>query len=218
LKFKLILVTVLALGSMAHAQGFLSNFSVSAGFEGIFPAATFTKSSAEASLNANTQVTTYSVGAVGGVRYDFGRHSAFDFAYTYNRNSELFFPTSASGFSSGYLERVKSNDSEFIGTYVVRLPSNERLKPYALVGGGMVYFSPVSNGFNTGITPSTQTKPAFAYGFGNDFKLTDHFFIRLQYRGLVRGEPDFKLITAGPFGTGLKTHVPEPSIQVVYHF
>jgi len=33
----------------------------------------------------------------------------------------------------------------------------------------------------------------------------------------VRAAPDFKLSSA-PFGTGLKTHVAEPSIQLVYHF
>ncbi len=92
MKLKLILITVLAFGSLAYAQGFKSNLSIGAGFEGIFPAATFTKSAAETSpFNSYTQATTNSVGAVADARYDFGRHSAIDLSFTVNRSSELFY-------------------------------------------------------------------------------------------------------------------------------
>jgi opacity protein-like surface antigen len=60
-------------------------------------------------------------------------------------------------------------------------------------------------------------KAAFAYGLGSDVKVNDRISVRLQYRGLLRSEPDFKLSSA-PFGTALRVHVPEPSIMVVYHF
>jgi opacity protein-like surface antigen len=218
LKFKLILVTILAFGSMAHAQGFVSNLSIGLGFQGVFPSATFTRGAAEvSSTNATTQDTTKSVGATADARYDFGRHSALGFAFTINRASEVF-ESSVQNFS-----RVKSNDSEFIGTYIFRLPSNPHVKPYAMFGGGLVRFSPVTNEFTTGGTPQTESKPAFAFGFGSDFRISDHFGLRLQYRGLLRGDPDFKLPVdpstgLKPFGTGPKTMVSEPSIQVVYHF
>jgi opacity protein-like surface antigen len=213
LKLKLILVTVLAFGSMAHAQGFVSNLSFGLGLQGIFPGSTFTRSSAETSngLDASTQTTTNSVGIVGDARYDFGRHSALGVAVTVNRNSEIY------DSATQNLSRVQSNNAEIIGSYIFRLPSNEKVKPFALIGGGMVRFSPVSNAFTTGGTPQSDMKPAFAYGFGFDFKMSDHFGLRLQYRGLLRGDPDFKL-SSEPFGTGLKTHVEEPSIQVFYHF
>ena len=64
-------------------------------------------------------------------------------------------------------------------------------------------------------------KAAFDYGFGSDFKVNDHWSVRLQYRGLIRTDPDFKLASSDPtatFGTNLQLHVPEPSIQLVYHF
>jgi opacity protein-like surface antigen len=214
LKLKLILITVLAFGSIAYAQGFKSNLSIGAGFEGIFPAATFTKSVAEASVfNANTQATTNSVGVGADARYDFGRHSAINLAFTVNRSSEIFY-NSNGGFGS--LTRVQSNNIEIIGTYLFRLPSNEHVKPYALFGGGVVRFSPNSD-YTTGGTPSADMKPAFAYGFGTDFPIKPRWAIRLQYRGLLRGDPNFKLASE-PFGTSLKTHVAEPSIQLVYHF
>lgn len=205
-------MTVLALGGMAHAQGFASHLSIGAGFEGIFPAATFNKSAAEISpLSATTQDTTKSVGAVADARYDFGHHSALDVSLTVNRNSELFEGTTQ------YFNHVQTNNAEIIGTYIFRLPSTEKVKPYFLIGGGMVRFSPNSN-FSSQI-PSTDVKPAFAYGFGFDFKASERWTVRLQLRDLIRSEPDFKLLTAAePFGTGLKTQVPEPSIQLVYHF
>jgi opacity protein-like surface antigen len=218
LKLKLILVTVLAFAGMAHAQGIMSNISIGAGVEGIFPAGTFTKGITENNFaSGGTQATTDSVGGTVDARYDFGRHSAFGVAATYNRNSELFFNNNGE-----VPNRVKTNDTELIGTYIFRLPSNEKVKPYAMFGGGMVIFSPVTGGFSTGSTPSTDTKPAFAYGFGTDLKVSEHFAIRLQYRGLIRTSPDFKLYSSNvadnTFGTDLRTHVAEPSIQVVYHF
>jgi opacity protein-like surface antigen len=136
-------------------------------------------------------------------------------AVTLNRNSELFLQ--GNGFDSGTFTHVQTNNAEIIGTYIFRLPSNERVKPYALFGGGMVRFSP-NNNSNTNPSPQTQMKPAFAYGFGTDFQMTEHWALRLQYRGLLRNDPDFKLLSSAPFGTGLRSHVPEPSIQIVYHF
>jgi opacity protein-like surface antigen len=211
LKLKLILITVLALGSLAHAQGFVSNLSIGAGFQGIFPAATSSKGSSNLSGFPNTQSTTNSIGIVADARYDFGRHSALDASVTVNRNTEVFFNGETQN-----TDRVQTNNLEIIGSYVFRLPSNERIKPYALFGGGMVRFMP-NNDYSTGLTPSTDMKAAFAYGLGSDVKVNDRIAIRVQYRGLLRSEPDFKLSSA-PFGTALRTHVPEPSVMVVYHF
>ena len=150
---------------MAHAQGLLSNLSIGAGFEGIFPAATVTKATSNLSGFPTTQWTTNSVGAVGDARYDFGHHSALDFSVTVNRDTEIFEDASQA------VTRVQTNNAELIGSYIFRLPSNEKIKPYALLGGGVIRFSP-NNNF-TGLTPSTESKPTFAYGFGTDFKLSD---------------------------------------------
>jgi opacity protein-like surface antigen len=216
LKSKLILITVLALGSLAHAQGFASHLSIGVGVQGIFPAGTFTRSTAINFGNANTQSTSNSAGAIGGVRYDFGRHSALDVAVTVNRDTEYFFSGSN---GSGFISSIQTNNAEIIGSYIFRLPSNAHVKPYTMLGGGAVRFSPNGVETATGV-PQTETKAAFAYGFGTDFTMSEHLSLRLQYRGLVRSEPDFKLLNDpnNPFGTGLKTHVVEPSIQIVYHF
>ena len=213
MKAKLLLITVLALSAMAHAQGFASHFSIGVGLQGIFPAATFNND--EVNHTSSTQSTTNSVGAIGSLRVDFGHHSALDISVTVNRNTERFWNSGSFG-TGGFLTRVQTNNAEIIGSYVFRLPSAEHVKPYALIGGGAVRFSP-NDAFTTAGVPQADTKAAFAYGFGFDFPFGDHLALRLQYRGLVRNSPDFKL-SAEPFGTGLKTHVPEPSVLMVYHF
>ncbi len=214
MKLKLILIAVVAFGSMAHAQGFASHLSIGAGFEGIFPGTTVTRSLLQTNSQPNLQTTTNSVGVIADARYDFGRHSAFDIAVTLNRDTEYFYY--GQSFNTG---RIQTNNGEIIGTYIARLPSNERLKPFLLFGGGIVRFSPNNNFQNTG-TPSSQSKAAFAFGFGNDVKLNDRWALRLQYRGLVRSEPDFNLLSNpnNKFGTGLKTLISEPTAEIIYHF
>jgi opacity protein-like surface antigen len=208
------IVVVVALAGMAQAQGVMSNVSVGVGLQGVFAGSTYTKALLNSGEYPTTQSTTNSVGAVADARYDFGRHSAVGLAFTLNRNMEYF------SNSYGTTYKVQTNNGEIIGTYIFRLPVNERVKPYAAFGGGVVRFVPNNNN-NTGTNPSSSTKMAFAYGFGTDLKMTDHWGIRLAYRGLVRTSPNFKVNTSDPtetFGTNLKTHVAEPSIQLVYHF
>jgi opacity protein-like surface antigen len=223
LKRTLLFVLILAFAGMAFAQGPMSNLSISVGGEGIFPAATFNAKAAETSAGyiGLTQANTKSIGATGEARYDFGRHSAVGVSFTANRSSEIF---ENSDFQS--IARVQSNNFEILGNYIFRLPSNERIKPYAMFGGGVIRFSPVT-GYTTGSTPQSSSKIGVDYGFGSDFPVTDHWSLRLQYRGLLRADPDFKLYVApsgisggnsSGFGTSLKTHVVEPSIQIVYHF
>ncbi|MDR3762882.1 MAG: outer membrane beta-barrel protein [Acidobacteriota bacterium] len=215
MKLKLTLVVfLLGLATMAQAQGPLSNLSIGIGLEGIFPAATFNKTPYNEGTYPTTQSATKSVGGVADARYNFGRHSALDFSFTLNRNTEYFANT------YGTVTHVQTNNGEYIGSYVARMPGTERMKPYFLVGGGMVHFSP-NSAYNTSGSPSGSSKAAFAYGFGTDIRLSDSWGLRIQYRGLVRGAPDFKLSNTDAtetFGSEMKTHVPEPSIQVVYHF
>lgn len=216
MKRTLIFVTVLALGTLAQAQGLRSRISLAAGGQGIFPASTFTRDSN--GFNAVSQTSKKSLGGIGSVRINFGSHSAFDFSVTGNRGAE-YSDRIASGYGL-YPDFIKSNNLEFIGSYVFRLPETHRFKPYFLIGGGMVHFSPIDNGFTTSQVPKSETKGAFAYGFGADVNFNARWGLRLQYRGLVRGDPDFGLLNNGasPFGTGTKTHVVEPSLQLVYHF
>jgi opacity protein-like surface antigen len=212
LKLKLTLIAILfAFASMAYAQGPLSNLSIGVGLQGVFPAATFDKTSSnEGSPYPTVQSSSKSVGYTVDGRYNFGRHSALDLSVTWNRNTEYY------GNSEGNVYHVQTNNGEGIVSYIARLPSTERLKPFALVGGGLVRFSPNDDYSVNAGSPQTTTKAAFAYGFGSDVRISDSWGIRMQYRGLLRSAPDFKIPSI--FGTGLKSHVVEPSIQLLYHF
>ena len=69
------------------------------------------------STNVATQGATNSVGALGDVRYDFGRHSAFDLSFTFNRDSVYLSRTCPVS------QRVQTNNFEVIGSYIFRLPA-----------------------------------------------------------------------------------------------
>lgn len=213
MKSKLILITVLALGSIAHAQGFVSHLSAGAGMQGVFASSTFSQSALF--QPSTTQTTTNSVGVVGDLRLDFGHHSAMDLSVTFNRNSEIStFVSNQAPLGQRY--RVQTDNAEIIGSYIYRFHSIAHVKPYALAGGGMVRFNPIDE--TTPDFPQNQSKPAFAYGGGADFPISEHLALRLQYRGLLRTSPDFSLQASDHFGTQAKAHVIEPSVQIVYHF
>jgi len=63
---------------------------------------------------------------------------------------------------------------------------------------------------------STQTRAAFVYGAGGDFKLTKRVFLRAEYRGLIYNSPTFDFGPAQGFDR--VTHRAEPSIGFGYRF
>ena len=79
----------------------------------------------------------------------------------------------------------------------------------------------------TNLPASQQTKPAFLYGGGFDWRIfssvplirrsvvTNYLALRLQYRGLVYKAPDFKVQN---LFTGARGHMAEPSIGIVVKF
>jgi hypothetical protein len=83
------------------------------------------------------------------------------------------------------------------------------------------------NDLLTNIPASQQTKPAFLYGGGLDYRvfsriplirrssLTNHLALRLQYRGLLYKAPDFKVQN---LFTGARGHTAEPTIGLVVKF
>jgi len=85
------------------------------------------------------------------------------------------------------------------------------LRPFALVGGGLLLDVPVSGQVNT----STSTKPVFVYGAGLDWGLLPHIGLRLQYRGNLYKAPDLtKLFTS----TDAFTQTAEPMIGAYFRF
>lgn len=142
---------------------------------------------------------TNSGGVLGSYRYFFNSHHGVEANYGYALNTQSYGPVG-----------VKTYSHEVLGAYVFRLPLRN-VTPFALAGAGALIFDPKDF-----IGASTETRAAFLYGAGADFKLSNHLFMRAQYRGLVYNSPVYDL--AAFSGLDRVTHRAEPSIGFGYRF
>jgi opacity protein-like surface antigen len=76
-----------------------------------------------------------------------------------------------------------------------------------------VVFDPTDRFAGTGA--ERQTRGAFVYGGGANFRVTNHFGIRAEYRGLAYKVPDFGIST---INLDKFTHLAQPSVGFVFRF
>jgi opacity protein-like surface antigen len=105
---------------------------------------------------------------------------------------------------------VDNNSHEISAAYVYRMPL-KRWSPFVLGGAGALIFDPKNFA-----AANTQTRAAFVYGGGADVNLTDHLFVRAEYRGLVYNSATYDL--ASVKGLDRITHRAEPSIGFGWRF
>jgi len=99
-------------------------------------------------------------------------------SYGYNRNTQQNF-TPSGNFG------IQSNVHQATGAVVVNVPVYvARMRPYVLAGAGALVFDPTSNTGGFVSAAAQQTRPAFVYGGGVDYRLVRHVALRLEYRGL----------------------------------
>jgi opacity protein-like surface antigen len=146
---------------------------------------------------------TNSGGVLANYRFFFSKNHGVEVNYGYSLNTQSY------GLATGPLG-VKANQHEVTAAYVYRHPF-QRFTPFAEAGVGGLIFDPTDA---PGAT--TQARAAFVYGGGADFNLTNRFFMRAQYRGLVYNSPTFDLAPAA--GADRVTHRAEPSIGFGYRF
>ena len=95
----------------------------------------------------------------------------------------------------------------------------EKLEPFIFGGAAALVFNPNTttlNDVSATIPAVRQTKPAFIYGGGADYRVRGQWLaVRLQYRGLVYKAPDFGVQN---LFTGAYGHLAEPSVGVVVKF
>jgi len=153
--------------------------------------------------NGITNSPTNSAGLLVGYRYNINRWLAAEGDFDYFR------PTEKYRNSTGGPGEVKTNTYGMTGTAVIKIPTSFSLKPYALVGGGALGFATRDSFL------SNQTRGAFVYGGGADYKLMKHVALRAQYRGFVYKVPDF-----GQAALHLDkvTHSAVPSAGLVFSF
>jgi len=158
-------------------------------------------------------------------RYRFSERSSVEFNYGHTADSQIY-------STPPLTYRIHNTISEYSGAYVFSFLQSAKVEPFVFAGAAALTFYPGygSNTVNdvlTNIPASQQTKPAFLYGGGLDYRifsrlplirrssLTNHLALRLQYRGLLYKAPDFKVQN---LFTGARGHMAEPTIGVVVKF
>lgn len=158
-------------------------------------------------------------------RYRYSEHSSVELNYSHTANSQIY-------FASPLTYRIQNTIGEYSGAYVFSFHQTERVEPFVFAGAAALVFYPSysSNsisGVPTYIPATQQTKPAFLYGGGFDYRIfssvpllrrasvVNHLALRLQYRGLVYKAPDFKVQN---LFTGARGHMAEPSVGIVVKF
>jgi len=203
LLFSAVLGALLVFASAAMAQeggGWRGRNEVSVQGTGFFTKDTQGDTFSQHSTNTGGFLISY--------RYHFYRWLAADASYGYAQNTQQNFT------SVGDLD-VRTKVHQVTGALVANVPWTVfRLKPFVLAGAGALVFNPNGNpGALAGL--SNQTKPAFVYGGGVDYKVVSHVALRVEYRGFVYNRPDFGLAALQPSST---THTAQPSAGLVFQF
>jgi opacity protein-like surface antigen len=146
---------------------------------------------------------TNSGGVLGTYRFLFNDHNGIEADYGYSLNTQNY------GSTNGSLG-VKSYSHEVSAAYVFRMPFR-KFTPFVLAGAGGLIFDPKDFA-----GASSQSRAAFVYGGGADFNVSQHIFMRAEYRGFVYNSPTYDL--AGLGGADRITHRAEPSIGFGYRF
>jgi outer membrane immunogenic protein len=158
-------------------------------------------------------------------RYRFAERSSFELNFAHTANSQIY-------FASPLTYRILNTINEYSGAYVFSFLQSKTLEPFVFAGAGALVFYPgysfnTINGVQAYLPATQETKPAFLYGAGVDWRifsrvpfvrrsgLTDFLALRLQYRGLLYKAPDFNVQN---LFTGDRGHMAEPTVGIVVKF
>jgi outer membrane immunogenic protein len=178
------------------------------------------RSEFSADLTANFQSTvsgqsitdgpTYSGGLLANYRYHFTDWGAFEVNYSRTRYTQYY--SGSTGIISSW---TQATAQEATMAFVVHFWDrfNGRLQPFAEVGLGGLFWSPIGAGSVGG--PFNQGRPVLLYGGGFDWKWFGHFSLRGGYRGLFFTAPDFNV--DGQF-TNARTQMKEPYAGITFRF
>jgi opacity protein-like surface antigen len=143
--------------------------------------------------NGVHQTATSSGGVLASYRYYFDRHDGIEVNHGYARNTENYDQFGA-----------QTNSHEGRAAYALRFPQR-RWSPFVLAGTGGLIFDPRAfSGANTWV------RAPFVYGAGADVNLSEHLFLRAEYRGFVRNSPTYDLSVLS--GLDRVTHRAKPPI------
>jgi hypothetical protein len=168
--FSLLFLSVLP----AHAQNFLHNSDAAV--------SAFAQFTGDSSGNGISVHPTKTAGGQAAFRHSYHWWLGFEGSYNYTRFSDYY---------SGQVYSYQHNMHEFAGSYLVQGPSFIGFQPFATVGASAIVLSPSLNG---GQQAPWQGRPGLNFGVGvNRALLTQHFGMRVQYRGVYYKTPDYGL-------------------------
>jgi len=189
--------------SLAAGQEYPLDVSVAAG-----PAL-----SRSTSGNLTTQTVTQTGVGLATFRVNFSRRSSAEFTYSRLRNTQKY-------DSPPFAYRIQDHVTEYTGSYIYRPFRWNRIRPFALAGGGVLRFYPeytgtTVNGIVVALPTETQTRATFVFGGGIDYRVTKRWGVRLQYRGFLHEVPDFRINNLFTGATGLLSM---PTLGVTFRF
>ncbi|MCU1269665.1 MAG: hypothetical protein JWN74_959 [Acidobacteriaceae bacterium] len=183
----------------------VGHFDASVGY-----GAAFSKTSSNG-FNGVTVSPTNAGMILGTFRFRFNRTHGIELNIGRTNNSQVYILG-----SNDY--RVQTTITEYSGAYVFSPFHFQKLEPFLLAGGGALRFDPGNQLINGNASPfgaARQTSMAFLYGGGVDYRVWWRIGLRLQYRGLIYKEPTFHVTQ---FFTGVRGHIAEPSLGIVFNF
>jgi len=137
----------------------------------------------------------------------------YEVTYSFNRANQVYTYTGTTPAGSGpgpFLAAVSANAHEITGDWLLSAHAG-KLRPFALVGVGLLLTQPVSGQSQT----TSSNEPVYVYGAGLDWRLVPHLGLRFQYRGNVYKAPN---ITTAYGSNGGFTHTAEPMIGAYFKF
>ena len=108
---------------------------------------------------------------------------------------------------------LKTNQYELTVAYAIEGPGHKRLRTFAQLGGGGLFYVP-----SGAPQAKQQTRPAMVFGVGMDYRFSKHLGLRAEYKGLFYKGPDFAIDTYGFPKQRLFTVTNMPTVSLVYRF
>jgi hypothetical protein len=137
----------------------------------------------------------------------------YEATYSFNRANQVYSytGTTPAGSEPGiHPNGVSANAHEITGDWIFSVQTG-KLRPFALVGAGLLLTEPVSGQSET----KRSSQPVYVYGAGLDWGLGSHLGLRFQCRGNVYKAPN---ISTAYGSNTVFMHTAEPMIGAYIKF
>jgi hypothetical protein len=178
-----------------------------------------------ATYDQTVQGSSSSAGILGTIHQSFKPWLGYNVNFGYSRFSEQYSqgsyfpnpPQPNNPISSFIYGSIGEKMYELTGASVVQGPRTKRVETFFQLGGGVLSFLPTQS-------PSpywVEFRPAMVFGTGMNYRVSKHWELRAEYRGLFYKTPSFngfKEANSDVPTVKLYTITNEPTISLVYRF